>query len=44
MRLLIVALNNFDDASKKSVLIQISGLRFSVDLDVCQSNFREMKN
>ena len=44
MRTLIVAFRNFADTSKKSVLIHISGLRFSFDVDHCQSNFREMKN
>jgi hypothetical protein len=44
MRTLIVPFRNFADAPKKSVLIHISGLRFSVNLDHCQSNFREIEN
>jgi hypothetical protein len=44
MRTLIVPFRNFADAPKKSVLIHIYDLRFSVNFDHCQSNFREMEN
>jgi len=44
MRTLIVAFRNFADAANKSILIHVFGLRFSVDLDHCHGNFREMEN